>query len=46
MSDILQNILISLGTSAVVGLFTFAFGMKSGKTKLIARRYREYMSIF
>ncbi len=33
MPGVLQNILISLGTSAVVGFFTFAFGMKSGKNQ-------------
>lgn len=33
MPEVFQNILISLGTSMVVGFFTFAFGMKSGKNQ-------------
>ncbi len=33
MPDILQNILISLCTSAVVGFFTFVIGTKSGKNQ-------------
>lgn len=41
MPVILQSILISLCTSALVGFFTFAFGMKSGKNQADRAKAQE-----
>lgn len=50
MQETVRNIIISLGTSAVVGFFTFAFGMKSGKNQadraMVQRIYTELLKEF
>lgn len=40
-SETARNVLISLVTSAIVGFFTFAFGMKSGKNQADRAKVQE-----
>lgn len=40
-SETVRNVLISLVTSAIVGFFTFAFGMKSGKNQADRAKVQE-----
>ena len=46
MSQTLQTVLLSLGTSLIVSIVTFILGLKSGKNQAAAQNCKIYISSY